>query len=144
MIKEEVKKRLEDKLKDWYIKNPKRIYFTVDKEDLKEVATILYKEMKMRLSTVSGIDNEDNFELIYHFGYDKTGELFNMRVFLEDKTNPCVDSLTDLFRSSEWIEREIHELLGIKFEGHPNLKHLLLDVDWPKDKYPLRKDYKDE
>jgi NADH:ubiquinone oxidoreductase subunit C len=142
MIKEEVKKKLEQKIKDWQIKNPKRIYFTINKEDLKEVASILYKEMNMRLSTVTGIDNENNFELIYHFSCDKTGEIFNIRVFLEDKENPEVDSLTDVFRAGDWIEREIHELLGIKFKGHPNLKHLLLDEDWPKDKYPLRKDYK--
>ncbi|MCK9615713.1 MAG: NADH-quinone oxidoreductase subunit C, partial [Candidatus Omnitrophica bacterium] len=48
------------------------------------------------------------------------------------------------FKSSDWVEREIHELLGINFKGHPNLKHLLLDDDWPKDSYPLRKDYKNE
>ena len=142
MIKEEVKKKLEQKIKDWQIKNPKRIYFTINKEDLKEVASILYKEMDMRFSTVTGIDNENNFELIYHFSCDKTGEIFNIRVFLEDKENPEVDSLIDVFRAGDWIEREIHELLGIKFKGHPNLKHLLLDEDWPKDKYPLRKDYK--
>ncbi|HIE36416.1 MAG TPA: NADH-quinone oxidoreductase subunit C [Candidatus Omnitrophica bacterium] len=142
MIKEEVKKKLEQKIKDWQIKNPKRIYFTINKEDLKEVASILYKEMDMRFSTVTGIDNENNFELIYHFSCDKTGEIFNIRVFLEDKENPEVDSLIDVFRAGDWIEREIHELLGIKFKGYPNLKHLLLDEDWPKDKYPLRKDYK--
>lgn len=141
MIKAEVKERLKSKIKDWFIKNQRRIYFTIDKKDLKEVAKILHKDLEMRLSTVSGIDNEVNFELIYHFGLDKTGELFNVRVVIEDKKNPAIDSLTSLFKSTDWIEREINEMLGIQFIGHPNLKHLLLDHDWPKNEYPLRKDY---
>ncbi|UCC95390.1 MAG: NADH-quinone oxidoreductase subunit C [Candidatus Omnitrophota bacterium] len=144
MVKEEVKKRLEVKIKDWFVKNPKRVYFTIDKDDLRDVAKILYKEMRMRLSTVSGIDNETNFELIYHFGFDKTGEMFNMRVFIEQRRNPSVDSLTDMFQSTHWIERELYEMLGIQFKGHPNLTHLLLDHDWPKGQYPLRKSYTDE
>lgn len=144
MIKEEVRKRLADKIKQWTVKNPKRVYFTIDKSELKDVAYILYKEMKMRLSTITGIDNEDNFEVIYHFGYDPTGELFNVRVFIPDKSNPELDSLTDMFSASNWIEREINEMLGIKFKGHPNLKHLLLDKDWPEDKFPLRKEFREE
>jgi NADH:ubiquinone oxidoreductase subunit C len=139
MVKDLVKLRLEKKIRDWTIKDSKRIYFTIDKDDLKEVASTLYKAMRMRLSTVSGIDNTDAFELIYHFSCDKTGEIFNVRVFIKDKNNPEVDSLVGLFEASSWIEREIHEMLGIKFKGHPNLKHLLLDDDWPLGKYPLRR-----
>ncbi|MCK9615172.1 MAG: NADH-quinone oxidoreductase subunit C, partial [Candidatus Omnitrophica bacterium] len=137
MIKDEVKKILAAKIKNWEVKNPKRIYFEVDKKDIKEIARSLYKDFNMRLSTITGIDNEKNFELIFHFGLDKTGELFNVRTFINDKDNPEIDSLVDLFKSSDWVEREIHELLGINFKGHPNLKHLLLDDDWPKDSYPL-------
>lgn len=144
MIKEEVKNHLSEKIKNWEVKNPKRVYFEIDKNDLKEIAQELYKGFGMRLSTITGIDNEKNFELIYHFGLDKTGEIFNIRIFVNDKSKPEIDSLTDLFKASDWVEREIHELLGINFKGHPNLKHLLLDDDWPKNNYPLRKDYKNE
>jgi len=144
MIKDQVQERLSGKIKDWFVKNPKRIYFTIDKNDLREVATILYSEMKMRLSIISGIDNETNFELIYHFGFDETGELFNIRIFVKDRKHPEVDSLIDLFKASDWIEREIKEMLGISFKGHPDLKHLLLDHDWPEGQYPLRKDYRHE
>jgi NADH-quinone oxidoreductase subunit C len=136
MVKEEVKLKLAQKIKNWSVKNPKRIYFEIDKNDVKEVAGKLYKEFGMRLSTINGIDNEKNFELIFHFGLDKTGELFNVKTFILDKNNPEIDSLVDLFKSSDWVEREIHELLGITFKGHPNLGHLLLDDDWPKNSYP--------
>ncbi len=140
MIKDKVKERLNGKFSDWVQKNPRRIYLTIDKKDLREVSEILYKEFKMRLSTVSGVDNQENFELIYHFGYDRSGELFNVRVFVFDRDKPEVDSLTPMFRATEWVEREIHEMLGINFLGHPDLKHLLLDHDWPSDNYPLRKE----
>ncbi len=139
MIKDDVKKKLEGKFKEWRVKNPRRIYLVIDKVDLREVAEVLYSHFKMRLSTVSGIDNEDNFELIYHFGYDKTGEIFSIRIFIKNKDNPKIDSLTPMFRAGEWIEREIHEMLGIDFVGNKNLEHLLLDHDWPEGNYPLRK-----
>jgi NADH-quinone oxidoreductase subunit C len=61
-----------------------------------------------------------------------------VRIFVEDKDNPEVDSITPLFPGAEWIEREMWEMLGIKFKGHPNLKRLLLSDDWPEGKYPLR------
>lgn len=144
MIKDEVKNRLAAKIKNWEVKNPKRVYFEIDKNDIKEIARHLYKGFGMRLATITGIDNEKNLELIFHFSLDKTGELFNVRAFITDKTNPEIDSLVDLFKSSDWVEREIHELLGINFKGRPSLKHLLLDDDWPKNSYPLRKDYKNE
>lgn len=142
MIKENVKERLSGKLKDWFIKNPKRIYFTIDNKDLIDVVNCLYKDFAMRFSTATAIDNENNFEIIYHFSYDKTGEIFNVRVYIEDRNNPTISSLTKIFRAAEWIEREIHELFGINFIGHPNLKHLLLSEDWPTGVYPLRKEYK--
>ncbi|MDD5585143.1 MAG: NADH-quinone oxidoreductase subunit C [Candidatus Omnitrophica bacterium] len=144
MIKEDLKQRLGVLVKDWNVKNPKRIYCTIEHVNIKEVAKILYKDMKLRLSTITGVDNGDNFELIYHFSCDKTGELFNVRTFLTDRKNPCIDTLCQMFQACDWSEREIHEMLGITFTGHPNLKHLLLTENWPKDKYPLRKDYTNE
>ncbi|MFA6281733.1 MAG: NADH-quinone oxidoreductase subunit C [Candidatus Omnitrophota bacterium] len=141
MIKDEIQNNLKNKIKEWVVKNPKRIYFAIDKKDIKDVAKFLYKDMAMRLSTISGIDNEKDFELLYHFSFDKTGEIFNVRVFL-DKENPEIDSLVEIFKASNWVEREIHEMLGIKFIGHPKLTHFLLDDDWPKDDFPLRKSRK--
>ncbi len=145
MIKEEIKKKLNTRTSDWFLKNEKRIYFKlIDKSDLKDVISILYKDYELRFITASGVDNESNLEVIYHFSSDKTGEVFSLRVFLEDKEDPELDSVTSLFKSALWIEREINELLGIKFKGHPSMKHLLLKDDWPEGKYPLRKDYIDE
>jgi len=60
-------------------------------------------------------------------------------VFLK-KPQAEVESIANLIKCAEWIEREIAELLGVKFNNHPNMKHLILPEDWPEGKYPLRRD----
>ena len=78
-------------------------------------------------------------EILYHFSIDEIGLILSLRVILE-KPNLEVDSLTSIMKCAEWIEKEIHELLGVNFKGHPNMKHLLLKDDWPEGNYPLRRD----
>ena len=109
---------------------------------LLKVAGFLYNKLKLRFPIASGLDSGEGFEIIYHFSDDrKTGAMINIKVLLSYK-KPEVESLTQVFPAAEWIEREMHELLGIDFKNHPNLIHFLLADDWPKEKYPLRKDYK--
>ncbi|MDD5594970.1 MAG: NADH-quinone oxidoreductase subunit C [Candidatus Omnitrophica bacterium] len=137
-MKENIKESLGSRILDWQEKSSRRIYFTVKKEEIVETVKILFKELGLRFVTASGTDTPQVFEIIYHFSYDKAGEFYSVRVLLEDKKNPQVDSITPLFPGAEWIEREIWEMLGIKFIGHPNLKRLLLADDWPQGDYPLR------
>ncbi len=133
----QVKQVLGSKIINFFEKNPRRYYIEILSRDIVDSAKILFEDLGFRLSTASGVDSESHFEILYHFSYDPTGEIVSLRIKL-DKTNPEVDSLTKIFPAAEWIEREIWEMLGINFKGHPNLKHLLLSDDWPKDKYPLR------
>jgi NADH:ubiquinone oxidoreductase subunit C len=58
------------------------------------------------------------------------------------RVNPNFDTVCGLWRTAEWHEREIFDLLGIKFNNHPDLRRLFLDDEWVG--YPLRKDYKDD
>jgi NADH-quinone oxidoreductase subunit C len=98
--------------------------------------------MRARFSIATGSDTVKGIEILYHFSFDSRGGVFiSLRVLLEDKKHPCIDSLTPVFKAADWIEREIHELLGVDFKGHPKLAHLLLVEDWPEGKYPLRKDF---
>ncbi|MFN3550942.1 MAG: NADH-quinone oxidoreductase subunit C [Endomicrobiia bacterium] len=136
-IIEKVKEKLGSKILNFFKKNDRRYYIEIDSKNIVDCAKILFEDLNFRFQTASGVDCEKNFEILYHFSYDKTGEIVSLRVKL-NKTNPEIDSLTKIFIAAEWIEREIWELLGINFKGHPNLKHLLLSDDWPKDKYPLR------
>ena len=84
-----------------------------------------------------------SFEVLYHLSYYQEDKFFSLRVKL-GRDNPEVPSISKIIKGAEWIEREMWELLGIKPVGHPELKRLLLDEDWPKKVYPLRKDFKNE
>ena len=137
-IRDEIKERLGNKIIDWYQHSARRIYFSIQPRDIKEVADILFNELKLRFAIATGQDTSKGLEIIYHFSFDKSGEIISVRVLLEDKKDPRIDSLATLFPAAEWIEREMWELLGINFIGHPNLKRLLLSDEWPEGKYPLR------
>jgi len=139
---DKLKEKLKDIIKDIKIHNERRIYLTIDKNDLKKAASIIFKDMGARYQIVSGIDNFNNYELLYHFSFDKEGGIIvSLKTFIE-KEKPEIESLTNLIPGIAWIEREIWELLGINFIGHPDLKHFLLREDWDKNLYPLRKGVK--
>ena len=138
MIKESIKEALGNKITSWDEKSSRRIYFSVKKEDIFETTKLLFKELGLRFSTASGMETTDVFEILYHYSFDKSGEIFSVRVFIGDKKNPEIDAITPIFPAAEWIEREMWEMLGINFKGHPNLKRLLLAEDWPVGEYPLR------
>lgn len=140
-IIDKIKERLADKIIDRYEHSSRRIYISVKAEDLKEAANILFNELKLRFNIASGQDTPAGLEILYHFSFDRTGEIISLRVLIEDKKKPEIDSLAPLFPAAEWIEREMWELLGINFRGHPNLKRLLLSEEWPEGKYPLRHEH---
>jgi NADH:ubiquinone oxidoreductase subunit C len=129
---------------DWKQHSAKRIYTTLKQKDLKAAVTILFVDLGFRFITASGQENPDGFEIIYHFSLDTSGEIISLRVALEDKKEPKIDSITPIIIGAEWIEREMWELLGINFIGHPNLKRLLLAEEWPQGEFPLRHDHEHE
>lgn len=139
-IQDEIKTRLGNNIIEWYQHAPRRVYISIKPKDLKEVATILFKEFNLRFAIATGQDTPKGIDILYHFSFDKTGEIISARALIEDKKRPEIDSITPLFPAAEWIEREMWEMLGVNFKGHPNLKRLLLAEDWPEGKYPLRHD----
>ncbi|MDD5044814.1 MAG: NADH-quinone oxidoreductase subunit C [Candidatus Omnitrophica bacterium] len=143
LVLERVKEKLANKAFDWYEHTPRRVYFKMDPKDIKHVANALFKDLGFRFIIATGCDTPEGIEILYHFGYDKAGLIVSGRTLLKDKKKPEIDSIAPLFVGAEWIEREMWELLGINFIGHPNLKHLLLIDEWPKGDYPLRHDLKE-
>ncbi|MDD3726015.1 MAG: NADH-quinone oxidoreductase subunit C [Candidatus Ratteibacteria bacterium] len=133
-----LKSKLDKKVKDIHLHNTKRIYITIDKRDIKDCASIIFKDLDARYIIASGIENFDSFEILYHFGFDSEGTIVSLKVYL-DKEKPEIDSLTDIIPGISYIEREMWELLGINFTGHPDMKHFLLGDEW-EGKYPLRKE----
>jgi len=92
------------------------------------------------LSFVSGVDRPEagEIEVIYHlFSLTHRHELL-LKV-RTDRANPRVDSVTPVWSGADWHEREAYDLLGIAFDGHPNLRRIMMTEDWAG--HPLRKDY---
>jgi NADH-quinone oxidoreductase subunit C len=126
---------------DVYEHNPRRLYISIPRERLTEAAKFLHRERGMRLAICTGIDTRAGFEVLYHFSEDKTGTMYTLKV-VAPKDDPRLESQASWFPAADWIEREMRELLGIDFPGHPNLVPLLTsDTDWDKGKYPLRRDF---
>jgi len=122
-------------------KNAKRAYVDIYPKDIIEVTRYLFKELGLRFNIASAVDDFDCIEILYHFSLDRAGFVVTMRAILKDKESPHIDSITSVTRSAWWIEREIHELFGIEFDGNSDLRPLLLPDDWPKGVYPLRKNF---
>jgi NADH-quinone oxidoreductase subunit C len=81
---------------------------------------------------------EPRFELNYHLVSIPRREKVRLRVWLVGN-DPAVDSLVPVWPGANWLEREIFDLFGIRFHGHPDLRRILLPDDW--EGYPLRRDY---
>jgi len=117
-----------------------RIYLSCEAENSYEINKFLFEDVGCRFVTVTGIDSDDCFEILYHYSYDETGCVITLKAFIRDREKPAIESITPLLPAAEWIEREIHDILGIDIKNHPNLKRLILADDWPEGVYPLRKD----
>jgi NADH-quinone oxidoreductase subunit C len=78
------------------------------------------------------------FQLSYHLLSHSYKERIRLRVLL-DEADPSVESINSLWPAANFYEREVFDLFGIRFEGHPNLRRILLPDDWKG--HPLRKDY---
>jgi NADH:ubiquinone oxidoreductase subunit C len=118
--------------------HPRRATVEVQPESLIRVAEILYNQEKWRFIIASGMDCQEGFEVLYHFSYDPEGYVVNVKIRLpHDK--PEVESLTVLFEAADWIECEMHEILGIRFLHHRALKPLLSGGNWETGEYPYRR-----
>jgi NADH/F420H2 dehydrogenase subunit C len=91
------------------------------------------------MTCVSGVDMVDHLESIYHFRSLGNNWLLQIRVKVPNE-NPRVPSLVSVYSSANWLERETYDLFGIVFEGHPDLRRILLDDDFFG--YPLRKSFR--
>jgi NADH-quinone oxidoreductase subunit D len=94
-----------------------------------------------RLATVTGIDVHGGTELLYHLCFDPPGFTATLKVLVSRETD-TMESVTPWLPGAEFIEREIHDLLGVDFPGHPRMRRLILSDDWPEGVYPLRRGFK--
>ena len=96
------------------------------------------------LSDVTAVDrypNEPRFEMVYHLLSLETGERLRLKAPVPGD-DPSIESMTPIWPGAEAFECEMYDLFGIYFEGHPDLRRILLPDDW--EGHPLRKDYPTE
>jgi NADH-quinone oxidoreductase subunit C len=96
------------------------------------------------LSDITAVDlypNEPRFEVVYHLLSLQSAKRLRLKVRASGE-NPRVDSLVPVYPSANAFEREVFDMFGIQFAGHPYLRRILMPEDW--EGYPLRKDYPTE
>ncbi|MBN2481179.1 MAG: NADH-quinone oxidoreductase subunit C [Bacteroidales bacterium] len=120
------------------VKSDKRAVLTVNPAKITEFAGYLFKNLKLRFIIASAMETDEGIEILYHFSIDVTGQILNLRVVL-DRENPVIESLTVIFEAANWIEREMHEILGIQFRNHPNPEKLISEGNWAEGVYPYRR-----
>jgi NADH:ubiquinone oxidoreductase subunit C len=94
------------------------------------------------LFCLSGVDWGEKLGVVYHLESTTLRHMLVVKVEAEDREQPYLDSVYDIWATAEFHEREVFDFFGIRFNNHPNLKRLFLTEEWIG--YPLRKDYEDE
>lgn len=118
---------------------------TVPKEHLHELMLKLKTNTETHfdyLYCLTGMDWEPELGVVYHLESTEHRHCIVVKVKTEDRENPTLDSVCDIWRTAEFHEREVFDFFGITFNNHPNLKRLFLTEEW--EGFPLRKDYVDE
>ena len=117
---------------------------SVSPENWSEISSVLKNDSKLNfdyLMCISAYDKGDSkvYGAAYNFYSTVNNHYLEVRVEAEDGTS--IPSVVELWKTADWHEREAYDMMGLKFEGHPDLKRILLSEDW--EGYPLRKDYKE-
>jgi len=93
------------------------------------------------LFCLTGVDYGSELGVTYHLRSTRYGHSVVLKVRTTDRENPEFQSVTNIWKTAEFHEREVFDLLGIKFTGHPDLRRLFLESSFG---FPLRKDYSDD
>lgn len=134
-----IKGRLLEKAKEIRTPRARRMFMAINKTDFqKSMKKLVESEGFKHLSAITGIDVGSKIEVIYHL---IRGDLVLSLKVKTSKKNPVLPSIVNLIPGAVLYEREVHDLLGITFEGNPDLSPLLLPDKWPSDIYPMRKEW---
>ena len=118
----------------------RRGFARIDPARTVEVAEKMLAMEGCRLATATGIDVRDGIDVLYHWAFEPAGVVVTLKV-LATRPELAVDSIANVVPAANWIEREMHDLLGANFRNHPDMRRLILDDSWPEGVYPLRKDF---
>ena len=113
--------------------------FIVTAADFPAVLRVLKeKEGFDRLGNLTAVDWKDHIEMVYHLYNMEENVKLEVKAAL-DSAAPVIESATSLYPGAEFEEREVYDLMGVEFLGHPDLRRILMPDDYPA--HPLRKDF---
>ena len=120
-------------------------WVTVKAEAVRDIAMALRDEagfdLLEDLTAADYLDRpevEGRFRMVYHFLSTARAELFRLKAVVPDDSVE-VPTLVPVYPGAEWLEREVYDMFGIRFSGHPDLRRMLMPEDW--EGYPCRRDY---
>ncbi len=93
------------------------------------------------LFCLSGVDYKQDLGVVYHLRSTVFGHSLVLKVRTSDRINPHLETVSDIWKTAEYHEREVFDLLGIRFDNHPDLRRFFLEKNFG---YPLRKDFDDD
>ncbi len=117
---------------------------SVPREDYLATVEFLQEDPRLRcdlLIQITAVDWKDHFDLVVHLQSVEHGHKVFVRVALPHDEHPEIETLTHRYAGADWHEREVWDFFGIRFLGHPDLRRLFLEDDFPG--HPLRKDFTD-
>ncbi len=119
----------------------REVTLTIARNCIREAAGIVRDAGYNAFQDMTAVDwhpSVPRFQLSYHICSYAYKDVLRLRVMI-DETDASVESITPVWAGANYYEREVFDLFGIRFEGHPNLRRILMPDDWVG--YPLRKDY---
>ena len=141
-LEKKINSELTTKIKESKILHD-HLYLSINFEDLLDVVTLIKtnKDTKFRqLIDITAVDypeNQKRFKIVYLFLSHEINKRILLSYYINE--NEKISSLTKIFPSANWMEREIFDMYGVKFVDHPDLRRILTDYDF--EGYPLRKDF---
>lgn len=138
-----IKEKFPEAVLDWHVQHGDETII-LRGDVILEIARLLKEDPELQfnflmdMTAVDYLGRKPRFEVVYHFLSLPFNRRLRVKLQLDD-LYPTVKSLTPLWKTANWLERECYDLYGIRFEGHPNLKRILLYEGF--EGHPLRKDY---
>jgi NADH-quinone oxidoreductase subunit C len=145
MEKQEIKEIIEGLgIPAEFIETRQHTEIIIPADALHEAALKLKGSQELQLDfliSATAIDWKTNFTVVYHLTSSVLHHVVVVKTNVSERENPEIDTVSDIWATAEFQEREIFDLFGIKFRNHMDLRRLFLDDDWG---FPLRKEYTDE
>ena len=141
-ILEDLKQRFQEKIKETSVQFGDEV-LVIDKDSLPDVVKFLKAEpyayaMLLDLTCVDYLGREPRFDMVYHLYSLSNKHRLRIKAQLSEK-DLSIDSLTAIWKNANWLEREVFDLFGVNFNGHPDLRRIFMYDGF--EGFPLRKDY---